>query len=302
MLSFTMAPVKDSIPVPRDYDFQYNFEFLRRSPKELLHIIEGASVLKALSFGGRKILVSLTPSTSSYELQYLNVVPSDTERHLVIQFVKEWLDLETNLNPFYKLASTDGLLKNAVAKYKGYRIVGQPDLFESLVWAITGQQINLSFAYTLKQRLIEKYGGQVIWNGKSYYTFPSPQDLSNAAVDELLILKFSTQKAKYIKFVAEAFLSGAVSKDLIGNMSFLEARQHLMAIKGVGNWTANYALMKTFRSPQAFPLEDAGLHNAIKRIKQLKAKPTVDQVKRLFKKYKGWEAYATLYLWKTLEE
>ena len=73
-----------------------------------------------------------------------------------------------------------------------------------------------------------------------------------------------------------------------------------MKIKGVGNWTANYALMKTFQYPNAFPLEDAGLHNAIRILRNLDQKPTLEEVKKLFRKYKGWEAYATLYLWKTL--
>jgi DNA-3-methyladenine glycosylase II len=73
-----------------------------------------------------------------------------------------------------------------------------------------------------------------------------------------------------------------------------------MKIKGVGNWTANYALMKTFHYPDAFPLEDAGLHNAIRNLKKLEHKPTLAEVQKIFKKYKGWEAYATLYLWKSL--
>jgi DNA-3-methyladenine glycosylase II len=79
-----------------------------------------------------------------------------------------------------------------------------------------------------------------------------------------------------------------------------EAKEHRMKIKGVGNWTANYVLMKTFHHPDAFPLEDAGLHNAIKNLKRLQCKPTTQDVLKLFKKYKGWEAYGTLYLWKSL--
>ena len=78
------------------------------------------------------------------------------------------------------------------------------------------------------------------------------------------------------------------------------AKERLRQIKGVGNWTANYALMKTYRYRDAFPLEDAGLHNAIKNQLGLKSKPSLDRVKRMFRKYKGWEAYATLYLWKSL--
>jgi DNA-3-methyladenine glycosylase II len=83
-------------------------------------------------------------------------------------------------------------------------------------------------------------------------------------------------------------------------LNLTQAKEELIKIKGIGNWTANYALMKTFRYPDAFPLEDAGVHNAIKNLKGLKVKPSLDQVRRIFKKYKGWEAYATLYLWKSL--
>ena len=95
-------------------------------------------------------------------------------------------------------------------------------------------------------------------------------------------------------------MNGDVSKEKMRGLDLQRAKEELIKIKGVGNWTANYALMKTFRYPDAFPLEDAGVHNAIKNLKKMKAKPSLDQVKRIFKKYKGWEAYATLYLWKSL--
>jgi DNA-3-methyladenine glycosylase II len=58
--------------------------------------------------------------------------------------------------------------------------------------------------------------------------------------------------------------------------------------------------MKTFRYPDAFPLEDAGIHNALRKFLQLDRKPSLDEVRKVFAKYKGWEAYATLYLWRSL--
>jgi DNA-3-methyladenine glycosylase II len=116
----------------------------------------------------------------------------------------------------------------------------------------------------------------------------------------LLPLQFSRQKSKYTVLLGEAFASGEISKEKLKGLSLEEAKNMLMKVKGVGNWTANYALMKTFRYKDAFPLEDAGVHNAIKNLKRMDRKPTLDEVKKLFKKYKGWEAYATLYLWKSL--
>ena len=193
-----------------------------------------------------------------------------------------------------------GYLKELVRKYHGYRIVGQPDLFESLVWAVLGQQINVQFAYTLKQRFVEKFGSKLVFDNNEYFVFPSPETVAPLTDEHLLPLQFSRQKSKYTVLIAEAFASKQISKEKLRGLNLMQAKELLMQIKGVGNWTANYALMKTFRYPDAFPLEDAGIHNAIKNLKKLDRKPTLEEVKKVFKKYKGWEAYATLYLWKSL--
>ena len=178
--------------------------------------------------------------------------------------------------------------------------MGQPDLFESLVWAVLGQQINLQFAFTLKQRFVKNFGEDLVWKDQHYFLFPTPHRVAKLVEADLLPLQFSRQKSKYSVNIAEAFASGIISKEKLKKLPLQDAKEILMKIKGVGNWTANYALMKTFRYPEAFPLEDAGIHNAIKNLKGMKKKPSLDYVKRIFKKYKGWEAYATLYLWKSL--
>jgi DNA-3-methyladenine glycosylase II len=122
----------------------------------------------------------------------------------------------------------------------------------------------------------------------------------NIPDEELLSMQFSRQKARYVKLIAEAFASGELSREKIEPLSLDDAKKELTKIKGIGNWTANYAMMKTFRRPDAFPLEDVALHNAIRILKSMKKKPSLQTVKRVFKNYKGWEAYATLYLWKSL--
>jgi len=288
------------IPVPVEFDFDHCMTFLQRSPRELLHRCGERKVTKLVQIQGAPILFDLFPEKKRLKVQVLSGDVSEAAAAELIQFVREWFDLDTDLKPFYQLAETDKLLRDVAAKFYGYRIIGQPDLFESLVWAVIGQQINLQFAYTLKQRFVEAFGGKVVFAENTYYTFPSPGVIRNLNDAHLLPLQFSRQKSKYVVNIAEAFARGDVSKELLKGMPLQEAKELLMKIKGVGNWTANYALMKTFRYPDAFPLEDAGIHNAIKNLKKMKTKPTLDQVKRVFRKYKGWEAYATLYLWKTL--
>jgi len=288
------------IELPENFSYELTLSFLKRSPREILHRIDGDRIFKALIVRSQPLVFQIENGLEKLKVDFLNAKPDANSEQLVTQYIHEWFDLDTNLKPFYSIARKDDLLKDLVKKYKGYRIVGQPDLFESLVWAVLGQQINLQFAYTLKQRFVEQFGERVNHNNQDYFLFPQPKAVATLSDSDLLPLQFSRQKSKYVQLIGEAFANQVVSKEKLSSLSFDDAKTELMKIKGIGNWTANYALMKTFRYPNAFPLEDAGLHNAIKNLKRMKKKPSLDQVKRQFKKYTGWEAYATLYLWKSL--
>jgi DNA-3-methyladenine glycosylase II len=286
------------IPVPGEFNFDLCLQFLRRNPKEILHRVEESKVTKVIRVDNRPVLISLEPSDGGLAL---TIHENDFPHHSrVIAYVREWFDLDSDLVPFYKLVRKDELLGPLVRKFRGQRIMSHPDLFESLIWAVLGQQINLGFAYTLKQRFVETFGEQVQVEGQTYFLFPSPERVALIEEPELMPLQFSRQKASYTINIAKAFVNGALSKQMLLGKPLAEARELLMKIKGVGNWTANYALMRTFRYPDAFPLEDAGLHNALKNLMGLRKKPGLKRVKTIFRKYKGWEAYATVYLWKSL--
>lgn len=289
------------LPVPFEFSFDLSLQFLKRSPQELLHRVGEDHVTKLVRLDNEDILFELRQGKTSH-LKITILSGSDTPaiRKALKGFIAEWFDLETDLKPFYALAAKDRLLKDLVVQHFGYRIIGQPDLFESLVWAVLGQQINVQFAFTLKSRFVQHFGEKLVVNGQDYYLFPKPETVAVLNDEQLLPLQFSRQKSKYVVLIAEAFASGEVSKEKLKGLTLQEAKEKLMTIKGIGNWTANYALMKTFRYPDAFPLEDAGIHNAIRNLRKMDRKPTLDEVKRIFKKYKGWEAYATLYLWKSL--
>ncbi|MEO5976610.1 MAG: DNA-3-methyladenine glycosylase [Chryseolinea sp.] len=292
--------MKFIIAVPEEFSFQFSLDFLRRSPRELLHRIKDQKVRKLIKVGSQDILFELSQHLEGLQVEILNaeLLPQEVEH--VAAFIREWFDLDTDLKPFYALALNDKLLKELTIRFYGYRIVGQPDLFESLIWAVLGQQINVQFAFTLKARFVEQFGSKLIFEDDDYYLFPKPETIALLTDDHLLPLQFSRQKSKYTVLIAEAFANMEITKDKLKDLPFEEARDRLVKIKGVGNWTANYALMKTFHYPDAFPLEDVGVHNAIRILKKMKRKPTLEEVKRIFRKYKGWEAYATLYLWKSL--
>src|SRR5260221_13867120 len=212
------------IPFPEIFSYDLCLSFLKRSPKEVLHRIENETVTKALSPEGQLVIFQITASNKNLEVNFLNSKPSSKTKQLAEAYIREWFDMETNLKPFYALARKDDLLKDLVNKFHGYRIIGQPDLFESLVWAVLGQQINLQFAYTLKQRFVQQFGQRINFNGNDHFLFPEPKLVATLADNDLLPLQFSRQKSKYVKLIGEAFATGTVSKKKLSKLSFDEAK------------------------------------------------------------------------------
>jgi len=288
---------------PKEFNFEECLVFLGRSEQEVLHQIQDKHVLKLLKIGQELILFKIGGNSQILRIEFPSEVPSKKEREQVANFVWEWFDLERDLTYFYKISQSDKILGPIVQKYSGLRIMGIPDLFEALVWAIIGQQINLTFAYTLKKRFVEKFGESITLGGKTFWVHPTFQKIASLEVDDLRDLQFTMRKAEYVIGIAKAMASDELSKEaLLKEQDFQEMHKSLTAIRGVGAWTADYVIMKCLHHPAAFPIADVGLHNALKLQLGLDRKPSIEEIKEMAVNWEGWQAYATLYLWRSLYE
>ncbi|PKR84787.1 DNA-3-methyladenine glycosylase family protein [Heyndrickxia camelliae] len=288
---------------PKEFNFEECLVFLGRSEQEVLHQIQDKHVLKLLKIGQELILFKIGGNSQILRIEFPSEVPSKKEREQVANFVWEWFDLERDLTYFYKISQSDKILGPIVQKYSGLRIMGIPDLFEALVWAIIGQQINLTFAYTLKKRFVEKFGESITFGGKTFWVHPTFQKIASLEVDDLRDLQFTMRKAEYVIGIAKAMASDELSKEaLLKEQDFQEMHKSLTAIRGVGAWTADYVIMKCLHHPAAFPIADVGLHNALKLQLGLDRKPSIEEIKEMAVNWEGWQAYATFYLWRSLYE
>ena len=113
-------------------------------------------------------------------------------------------------------------------------------------------------------------------------------------------MKFSSQKVKYIRIVSQLFTEKKISKEQLLYMDYQKAKQTLMQIKGIGEWSANYVLMRCLGFKQALPLADVGLQNALKNQLNLANKPGKEELLLITENWKSFESYATFYLWQSL--
>ncbi|MGZ4033019.1 MAG: DNA-3-methyladenine glycosylase family protein [Tumebacillaceae bacterium] len=288
---------------PNEFRFAPNLAYLSRSPHENMHVVDNGKLRKLLTVAGESVLIEIS-SRDDHELaiRFVDSVPQREEvRSAVVRYVREWFDLDRDLAPFYEMAGHDPLLSKAVEQSYGLRVIGVPDLFEALCWTIIGQQITLSFAYTIKKRLVETYGTCKEWEGQAYWSFPTPDVVAGLSVEQLRELQLITKRAEYMIGVAELFRDGALSKESMMQLGDLNAVQKkLTSIRGIGPWSASYVRMRCFRDPDAFPVQDVGLQNAIRAGLGMDRKPTIEEMHDLAANWGSWKAYATFYLWMTL--
>ncbi|MEL7003377.1 MAG: DNA-3-methyladenine glycosylase [Bacteroidota bacterium] len=257
-------------------------------------------VIRLLDFQGKTILIEVSGDDHELQVRQLNSGASLVEEGFIRSYVDNWFDLSRDLTSFYELADQDKVLQSVARDYQGLRLVSIVDMFEALCWSVIGQQINLTFAYKLKRALTEQFGKSVKHDDREYFLFPRPADLVDTDPSELLSLQFSRQKANYIINLAKAFENGDLIKEELSSLELEHAVEKLVQVKGIGPWTANYVAMKCLKHPDAFPLQDVGLHNALKLLLKRDAKPSLEEIKAFSKNWEGWKAYATIYLWRSL--
>lgn len=287
--------------LPNEFKQILLFQYLRRSANEITFETTGDRIVtKLFDLGKDLILAEIRFENGKIRIRFPDKQATESQEVYIKKYIADWFDLETNLGAFYTLAKKDPILKSITTDLKGLRMVKAPDLFEAICWSIIGQQINLPFAYSCKRALVERAGKQLHFKNKIYYSFPRPENVLEITDLEFRDMKFSGQKVKYIRGVANEIIKGNLSKNQLEKLSFEETKARLVKLNGIGNWSANYVLMRCLSFKEAFPIEDVGLHNTLKIILKRDTKPSLEEIRMLAKNWKGWEAYATFYLWQTL--
>ena len=176
--------------------------------------------------------------------------------------VRRILGLDFDLVGFYRTAKADPALATLVEPLYGLRPTLAPTPFEMLVGSITAQQINLTFAFACRARLVRRYGTPVRMNGETVWAFPDPARLAGARLREMRALKYSTRKAEYIRDLARAIVSGALDLEVVSGAPSPKVIAQLTALRGLGRWTADWFLARCLGRGDVCPAGDLAVRKA----------------------------------------
>jgi DNA-3-methyladenine glycosylase II len=176
--------------------------------------------------------------------------------------VRSLFGLDFDLVGFYRMAKADAGLATLIEPLYGMRPTLAPTALEMLVGSITAQQINLSFAFACRARLIRRYGTPVQMGRTTVWAFPDAAALAKARVRELRALKYSTRKAEYIRDLARAIVAGTLDVTALAAASSEVVIAQLTAMRGLGRWTADWFLARCCGRGDVCPAGDLAVRKA----------------------------------------
>ena len=179
--------------------------------------------------------------------------------------VRRLFGLDFDLAGFYRMAKGEPALARLVEPLYGLRPTLAPRGLEMLVGGITAQQVNLSFAFACRARLVRRFGAPVRFAGRTLWAFPDAAALARARVKGLRALKYSTRKAEYIRDLARAVASGSLDPDALGALPSATVIERLTALRGLGRWTADWFMARCLGRGDVCPAGDLAVRKVFER-------------------------------------
>ena len=256
------------LDLPRRYRTDLTLRYLGRDSDSLCERVDGNTITTATT----EIVLDKTHASIRGSL--------DTARKL----------LGLNIDP----APFERAHPKLVKGHEGAHLPQTNTVWESVMWAIVGQQVNLPFAYRLRRVLVELCG-EPAPNGLRVH--PTPERVAQLDPANLTSRQFSRSKAAYVIDTARLIASGALPVETFPEREPHEVETLLTAVRGIGLWTANYVMMRGCAFADCVPAGDSALSASLREYFALDHKVDANGTRALMERFAPWRSLASYHLW-----
>lgn len=284
------------LPLPQHFRQADFLAFHARDPHRLAERVGPDSLDKGMMWKGLPARLALRFSAGGVALQlWLDDVPDTTvpEFH---EWARRFLGLDQPVAAFEAAWRAHPQLGPRIAACPGLRIPQAATPFEALIWAVTGQQISLAAAITLRKRLIEACGR----TRDDLACFPDASAVIGLPLARLTDAGFSRRKAETLVSIAARVLDGDLPLDdwWARRAPAESVREALLAIPGVGPWTADYTLLRGFGHADASLQGDVAVRRGLQTLIGHADKPTVADTADWLHRFAPWRTFVAAHLWR----
>ena len=272
-----------ALPVQTPFDWDSLLAFLRLRATPGVETVTGSAYSRTITDGAaaQTLIVTYDPAAASLRLAYSG---STNARGMVEVRIKHLFKADVSTEPIEAFLGRDRWLAGFVKQWPGLRVPGGWCAFEVAVRAILGQQVSVPAATTLMGRLVRAAGSRL---SETAWLFPTPAQVSRS---DLRGLGVPGSRLATVKSLAAFF---AENDDHC--LAQPDVKGRLLAIKGIGKWTAGYILMRMGESHDHWPEGDLILRKALSKKKTLITPARMEQA---FSRWSPYRGYATIHIWR----
>jgi DNA-3-methyladenine glycosylase II len=206
-----------------------------------------------------------------------------------VEQVERILSLDIDGRGFPDIARHDAVVAQLQSRYPGLRPVCFWSPYEATAWSVIGQRIRIVQAAAIKARITAEHGETTDVGGRTFRAFPSPAKLAQLAT----INGLNETKLQRLRGVAEAALGGTLGAARLRSLPRSEALEELLAIPGIGPFSAELILLRGAGDPDFTPTAELRLARAMAFAYNLKAPPSsadIAEISEVWKPYRTWVA------------
>ena len=201
-------------------------------------------------------------------------------------------NLDFDLRYFYE----DRIMSKLTLKLCGLNSPTTPTFFEAIVSSIIEQQISLKATRSIETRMIKEFGDMLQLDGKTYYSFPTPETISNLEREDLRGSGLSFRKAEYVIGLSKSIEENNLDLNELKTKNTSEIISELLKIRGIGVWTAELAVIRGIHRLVALPADDIGLRRVVSHYYNNYEPISADELRRIAKGWGKWSGLAAFYL------
>ncbi len=242
---------------------------LRRRPENAIDVWDGETYRRVLAGRSQPLMIEVR-QRSQLDAPRLSVElhcddPWPEMRAEATAALERLLGIRVELTAFYDFAARQPRLGPLARRFVGMKPPRYLSAFECLVNAIACQQVSLASGIQLLNRFAHAFGCSVAVGSMRQHAFPRPEELAGVRVDELRKLGFSRQKSAAVINLAAQAVSGEVDFDSLGKRPDQLVVERLSELRGIGRWSAEYALLRGLGRLHVFPGDDVGARNSLQQ-------------------------------------
>jgi DNA-3-methyladenine glycosylase II len=284
------------IPLAPPFDFALTASFFARFETEIVDRFSQGVYCRALWVNDRVVAARVRAAEHHLRITLAGPQIRPTDVGAARATLVRVFGTRQDLAGFYRMARRDAVLARFLHRLWGLHVACYASLFEALVIAILSQQITVRFANTLKGRVVQAYGSRVTAWGETLWAFPRPQDLADATVADLRGMQLSTRKAEYVVGLAQAFAGDDWHDATLGALDDEAFVRRVASLRGLGRWSAEWALIRALGRPDLLPADDVGVQRAISEGYFRGKKVTPKMVDRFGQRWRPYRSLAISYL------